>query len=133
VSRGCREARRVARVAGEEVDGFLGNPFPTKRHWRGKSRIADIEAGLETLAGEIRKRGIRSTAVPPLGSGLGGLDWRLVRPQIETALGMLDGVRAVVFEPHESVKLEPSPQGLSVDRPARCARRVGVNLPVTEF
>jgi O-acetyl-ADP-ribose deacetylase (regulator of RNase III) len=57
--------------------GFLANPkyivnFPTKRHWRGKSRIEDIEAGLKALVDEIRKRGIRSIAVPPLGSGLGG-------------------------------------------------------------
>ena len=48
--------------------------FPTKRHWRGKSRMEDIEAGLRSLADEIRSRGIRSIAVPPLGSGLGGLN-----------------------------------------------------------
>ena len=51
--------------------GFLANPkyiinFPTKRHWRGKSRIEDIEAGLKALVDEIRKLGIRSIAVPPL-------------------------------------------------------------------
>ena len=56
----------------------LANPkyivnFPTKRHWRGKSRIEDIEAGLKALVGEIRTRGIRSIAVPALGSGLGGV------------------------------------------------------------
>lgn len=88
--------------------GFSGNAkyivnFPTKRHWRDKSRIDDIETGLEALAGEIRKRGIRSIAVPPLGSGLGGLDWHLVRARFEAALGAL---AAVVFEPHESVEPE---------------------------
>jgi O-acetyl-ADP-ribose deacetylase (regulator of RNase III) len=46
--------------------------FPTKRHWRGKSRIEDIEAGLDALVREIRTRGIRSVALPPLGAGLGG-------------------------------------------------------------
>jgi len=101
--------------------GLLGNPkyivnFPTKRHWRGKSRIEDIETGLEALVGEIRKCGIRSIAVPPLGSGLGGLDWRLVRPRIEAALSTLGGVRAVIFEPRESVKPE------SKDEPARRQR-----------
>src|SRR5437867_2430521 len=54
--------------------------FPTKRHWRGKSRLSDIEAGLEALVAETRSRGIRSVAIPPLGSGLGGLDWKEVRP-----------------------------------------------------
>lgn len=60
--------------------------FPTKRHWRGKSRIEDIESGLKALVGEIRQRGIRSIAIPPLGSGLGGLDWNDVRPRIEAAM-----------------------------------------------
>ena len=83
----------------------LDNPryiinFPTKRHWRGKSRIADIEAGLTALAGEIRARGISSIALPPLGSGLGGLEWTEVRSRIEAALGALaPAVSIVVFEP----------------------------------
>ena len=46
--------------------------FPTKRHWRGKSRMEDIEAGLAALAEEIRSGSIRSIAIPPLGCGLGG-------------------------------------------------------------
>ena len=49
--------------------------FPTKRHWRGKSRMEDIEFGLKPLVGEIAERGIRSVALPLLGSGLRGLDW----------------------------------------------------------
>lgn len=73
--------------------------FPTKRHWRGKSRMEDIEAGLDALVREIEERGIRSIAVPPLGSGLGGLKWTDVRSRIESALGGLDGVRVVAFEP----------------------------------
>ena len=74
--------------------------FPTKRHWRGKSRMADIEAGLTALIGEIESRQICSIALPPLGSGLGGLDWAEVRSRIETVLGELPAdVRVVVFEP----------------------------------
>lgn len=73
--------------------------FPTKRHWRGKSRIEDIEAGLAALVQELRARDIRSVAIPPLGSGLGGLDWREVRPIIEDALADLPDVRATVHEP----------------------------------
>ena len=59
--------------------------FPTKRHWRGKSRMEDIDSGLKALVEEIRTRGIRSIAVPPLGSGLGGLNWADVRPRIVEA------------------------------------------------
>jgi O-acetyl-ADP-ribose deacetylase (regulator of RNase III) len=84
--------------------GRLTNPrfiinFPTKRHWRGKSRIEDIEAGLDALVEEIQRREIRSIAVPPLGAGLGGLDWPAVRDRIERTLGRLEAVRIVVFEP----------------------------------
>ena len=84
--------------------GHLSNPryvinFPTKRHWRGKSRIEDIDAGLSSLAHEIKVRNIKSIAVPPLGSGLGGLDWIRVRPRIEESLREIPGLRVVLFEP----------------------------------
>jgi O-acetyl-ADP-ribose deacetylase (regulator of RNase III) len=84
--------------------GHLTSPrciinFPTKRHWRGKSRIEDIEAGLQALVAEIRRRGITSVAIPPLGSGLGGLDWNDVRPRIEAALAAVPEVRVRIFEP----------------------------------
>ncbi len=71
--------------------GMMVNPkyiinFPTKRHWRGKSRIDDIEAGLLALAKEVQRLAIRSIAIPPLGCGNGGLDWSEVRPRIEQAM-----------------------------------------------
>jgi O-acetyl-ADP-ribose deacetylase (regulator of RNase III) len=73
--------------------------FPTKRHWRGKSRLEDIQAGLVALVVEIRRRRIKSIAIPPLGSGLGGLDWRDVRPIITRALAEVPETTALVFEP----------------------------------
>jgi O-acetyl-ADP-ribose deacetylase (regulator of RNase III) len=73
--------------------------FPTKRHWRGKSRMEDIESGLKALTEEIRRLGIRSIAIPPLGSGLGGLAWADVRPRIEAALGDIADLDVVIFEP----------------------------------
>ncbi len=73
--------------------------FPTKRHWRGKSRVEDIEAGLVALVNEVRARGICSIAIPPLGSGLGGLDWSQVRPLIERAFVILPEVEVQIFEP----------------------------------
>ena len=84
--------------------GQLTNPryiinFPTKRHWRELSRIEDIESGLSALVEEIRKRKIRSIAIPPLGCGLGGLNWQQVHLRIEAALRMLNDVQVVVYEP----------------------------------
>lgn len=73
--------------------------FPTKRHWKGKSRIEDVDSGLIALAREIHNRGIRSIAIPPLGSGLGGLDWLDVRPRIISALEHLQDVEVTIYEP----------------------------------
>jgi O-acetyl-ADP-ribose deacetylase (regulator of RNase III) len=84
--------------------GALASPkyiinFPTKRHWKGKSRIEDIAAGLDDLVQVIRERGIRSIAVPPLGCGLGGLDWQKVRPIIESKLTALSDVQVQLYAP----------------------------------
>lgn len=76
--------------------------FPTKRHWRGKSRLEDIESGLEALVQVIRSRGIRSIALPPLGAGLGGLEWDEVRTRIGSALADLHEVHVRVYEPNGS-------------------------------
>ncbi len=73
--------------------------FPTKRHWRGKSRMEDIDAGLVALSKEILARDIRSIIMPPLGSGLGGLNWTEVRPRIEAMLSRFDNLKAIVYEP----------------------------------
>lgn len=72
---------------------------PTKEHWRGKSRMDYVEVGLEALVAEIRRLGAKSVAVPPLGCGLGGLDWEDVRPRIEQAFAALPHVRVLLFEP----------------------------------
>lgn len=87
--------------------GTFTNPkyiinFPTKRHWRGKSRMEDIASGLVALADEIRRRGIRSIAIPPLGSGLGGLNWTDVRSRIEAALLDIPELQVIVFEPNST-------------------------------
>lgn len=73
--------------------------FPTKRHWRGFSRMEDIEAGLRALVAEVHRLGIRSIAVPPLGCGNGGLDWAEVRSRIEQAFADLPDVQVLLFAP----------------------------------
>jgi O-acetyl-ADP-ribose deacetylase (regulator of RNase III) len=73
--------------------------FPTKRHWRGKSRMEDIENGLIGLVEVLREKGIRSVAIPPLGCGLGGLNWAEVRPRIEVALAPLEVLEVSIYAP----------------------------------
>lgn len=73
--------------------------FATKDHWKGMSRLDYIDSGLKALVEEVRQRGIRSIAIPPLGCGLGGLRWSEVRPRIERALAPLSDVRVLLYEP----------------------------------
>jgi O-acetyl-ADP-ribose deacetylase (regulator of RNase III) len=73
--------------------------FPTKKHWKGKSKLEDIRLGLDDLARVIVQYGIKSIAVPPLGCGNGGLDWNEVYPLIEGALASLPDVRVLVYAP----------------------------------
>ena len=66
--------------------------FPTKGHWRARSRIRDVADGLDDLRHVIEELEISSIALPPLGCGHGGLDWDEVRSLIEERLGDLDVV-----------------------------------------
>lgn len=78
---------------------FIVN-FPTKQHWRGKSRLEYIIEGLDDLAKVIVAKNIASIALPPIGCGYGGLQWTEVKPLIEEKLAAVaDGVEIVVFEP----------------------------------
>jgi len=80
-----------------DVDVIL---FPTKADWRQPSRLEYIQAGLPSLAGELRNLQPHCAAVPALGCGLGGLDWSTVRPMIETAMGNLP-MSIQLFAPQE--------------------------------
>jgi len=64
--------------------------FPTKRHWRQRSRLDDIEAGLRWLVQQYQNLGIRSLALPALGCGLGGLRWAQVGPLMVQYLHQMD-------------------------------------------
>lgn len=47
--------------------------FPTKDHWREKSKIEYIEQGLKKFLNTYKDKGINSIAFPLLGSNLGGI------------------------------------------------------------
>jgi O-acetyl-ADP-ribose deacetylase (regulator of RNase III) len=93
--------------------------FPTKTHWRVNTKIEWVEEGLEDLVRVIRARNIRSIAIPPLGCGNGGLNWQDVRPLIESALGELDGVNAIVYEPTVKYQNVAKRTGVEKLTPAR--------------
>ncbi len=78
--------------------------FPTKRHWRDKSKIEDIQTGLKALIAEVQQLGITSVVIPALGCGNGRLDWLEVKPLIESAFVELPEVKAIAFEPTDAPK-----------------------------
>ncbi|MDI9319568.1 MAG: macro domain-containing protein [Phycisphaerales bacterium] len=90
--------------------------FPTKTNWRLPSEYQYIEAGLIELVKVIKEKRIKSLAIPPLGSGNGGLDWNKVKPILEKHLADLD-CEIYIYEPSaviqealkkERVKLTPA-------------------------
>lgn len=93
--------------------------FPTKQHWRAKSQMPWIIDGLADLRRFIEQNQVRSIAIPPLGAGNGGLDWAEVKLQVEQALGDLEGVNIVVFEPTSQYQNVAKRQGVEKLTPAR--------------
>jgi len=91
--------------------------FPTKDHWRSVSRLSDIEAGLEYLERHYRAWGITSLAVPPLGCGQGGLEWRVVGPTLYRHFARLD-IPVELYAPHGTPEQELTPEFLAGARTA---------------
>jgi O-acetyl-ADP-ribose deacetylase (regulator of RNase III) len=79
----------------QENDAKILN-FPTKRHWKDPSILADIDNGLLYIKENYAKLGISSLALPKLGCGLGGLDWKVVYPLILSSIGDLDGLEVTI-------------------------------------
>lgn len=115
---------KVGHVFATERRDFLSGPkwiinFPTKEHWRAHSRIEWIRDGLADLRRFVEEHKIRSVALPPLGSGNGGLDWREVRPLIIEALQPLHDVTIIVFEPTKQYQNIEKREGVERLTPAR--------------
>jgi len=74
--------------------------FPTKEHWRGRSKIEFIKIGMQELVKSINKKQIKSIAIPPLGCGNGGLNWNEVKAIILKELELIDEeVEVIIYEP----------------------------------
>jgi O-acetyl-ADP-ribose deacetylase (regulator of RNase III) len=85
---------------GQFLPRFIIN-FPTKQHWKMRSRLKYIEDGLRDLIGVVKENQIKSIAIPALGCNNGGLNWDDVRPLIEAAFTELPEVRVLVYLPQE--------------------------------
>jgi len=103
-----------------ELDGprWIVN-FPTKQHWRSPSQLEWVIEGLQDLRRFLVENHVQSIAIPPLGAGNGGLDWTLVRPEVERALGDLPNIEITVFEPTPQYQNVAKRTGVEKLTPAR--------------
>ena len=105
--------------------------FPTKRHWKGKSKIEDIDAGLHDLIEVIKREQIKSIAVPPLGCGNGQLKWSEVRPRIERAFEALHAIKVYLYEPAGAPK--PAEMKVATTRPKMTGARAAILLLMRRY
>ena len=86
-------------------DGKIIINFPTKNKWREKSKIIYIEEGMKALNNFVLETDIKSIAIPPLGSGNGGLKWEEVKQIIlKYAYPLSKNVDIKIYEPSLSYK-----------------------------
>jgi O-acetyl-ADP-ribose deacetylase (regulator of RNase III) len=107
----------------DEGPRFIIN-FPTKKHWKSKSKLVDIQTGLEDLVAQLRDLPVNSVAVPPLGCGHGGLRWTEVKPLIEEAFRQLPDVEVLLFPPEGAPAASNQP--VRTDRPKMTYGRAAV-------
>ncbi len=75
--------------------------FPTKYHWRALAKSEDIIRGLEYLLSKYKSWGIKSIAIPPLGAGLGQLEWRIIGPVLYSFLSKME-IPVELYAPYQT-------------------------------
>jgi O-acetyl-ADP-ribose deacetylase (regulator of RNase III) len=123
-AKACKEKRVVTGKMFVTETGELVGPrwivnFPTKQHWRARSKMEWVTEGLKDLHQFIIDNEVRSIAIPPLGAGNGGLNWEDVKPEIETALSDLVDVDIFVYEPTDKYQNVTKKSGVKKLTPAR--------------
>lgn len=93
--------------------------FPTKQHWRSRSKLEWITSGLQDLRRFIKDNKVSSIAIPPLGAGNGGLKWEDVKKEIELALSDIEDVDILVYEPTKKYQNVSKKNGVDKLTPAR--------------
>ena len=90
---------RMGKVMFIHTPGLSFALFPTKHYWSNPSKIEWIKSGLLDLHKKILSYGFTAVAFPKLGCGLGGLDWKKVKPLIERTASSLEasGVEVFIF------------------------------------
>jgi O-acetyl-ADP-ribose deacetylase (regulator of RNase III) len=88
----------VYRIDSDSFPKWIIN-FPTKRHPRDNSLIGDVDLGLIGLKQCLFDLKFESISIPPLGCGLGRLNWNDVKRLMEEHLGDVPNVTIMIYEP----------------------------------
>lgn len=72
------------------INLFTQEPAKSEHSHPGKASIENLHHCFKALKKEVQKEGIKSLAIPRIGTGVGGLDWPDVQALIEKDLGDLD-------------------------------------------
>ncbi len=100
---------KVGKLHHFREEGKIIINFPTKDKWRANSKIEYIIDGLDELVLLINRLNIKSIAIPPLGSGNGGLIWSEVKCIIEQKLSLLSNdIEVFIYEPSKNYISQPT-------------------------
>ena len=101
------------RILSEDTQSFVTENgsrwfllFPTKNHWKESSPIEGIKNGLQWLLNNYKDLGIESIALPSLGCGLGGLDWKDVGPLMCRYLTQMNMQSCIYLPIEKQIPLE---------------------------
>lgn len=88
----------------DDSDGQNIANVATKDDWRFPARLDWVVEGIKVLSQHVRDEEVPSVAIPPLGCGLGGLDYRNVLPTMVQHFYDLD-CRAMLYvtQRHETM------------------------------
>lgn len=104
--------------------------FPTKQHWREKSKMVYVEEGLKDLIRIARELEIKSIAIPPLGCGNGGLEWSEVKPLIKESFAN-ESLDVHVYEPMGGPK--PDQMKVGTTRPKLTKSRALLLVSMSDY
>ena len=82
------------------INIFTQEHPPVRGGTPGKAQLKYVSRGLQALTKEVSRLELTSLALPRLATGVGGLDWKDVKPLMENTLGALS-IPVYVYETYQ--------------------------------
>ena len=90
------------------INLFTQDPPKAKGGHPGRASLKNLGHCLKALNGWVQKEGLESLALPRLATGVGGLDWDLVRPELQAHLGSL-GIPVIIYTTYQAGQAAKEP------------------------